>query len=68
MEKSMKVAILLARIATFAAIHGAALAAAPHGQSAAPLSEPASWAFLILGVGLVSASARRRRPSTQVLA
>ena len=69
MEKSMRVATLLARIAAFAAVPGAALAASPYGQSAtATLPEPATWAFLILGFGLVATSARRRRPSTQVLA
>ena len=69
MEKSMRVATFLTRLSALAAVPGAALAASPFGPSmAATLPEPATWAFLILGFGLVAASARRRRPSTQVLA
>ncbi len=65
----MRVATFLTRLSALAAVPGAALAASPYGQSAAAtLPEPATWAFLILGFGLVAASARRRRPSTQVLA
>ena len=51
-----------------AAVPGAALAASPYGPSmAATPPEPTTWAILILGIGLVGASARRRRPSTHVL-
>ena len=68
MEKSMRVATFLTRLSALAAVPGAALAASPYGQSAAATPpEPASWTILILGIGLVGASARRRRPSTQVL-